>query len=257
MKNIRYTFYLISSDKSTNKMVEFGRGTFRFLLTLLIMIIVTIIISYFVLVPKFVKFSSLKKEIVKYKNNEATYLSMMNDYESMKAMNKYVRELIGISEFDEIDANSLLRNDINNGIDNIEDISISLENIPTKAPVSGIITQEFKEGVNGENVHNGIDISGPIGTPISASAGGLVVFSGWTNDLGNLIVIVHNNKYVTVYGHNSENIVKEKQIVKKGQLIALLGNSGQSTGPHLHFEIWKNAEAKNPREFITEYEKKD
>ena len=243
-------------------MVEFGRKTLLFLLSLLTIIIIGIVISYVVFIPKIIKSHNLEKEIIKYEKEEAIYSAMLENYENMKALNKYVRGLIGISESEQINIDSLLTNKNSSGVNetneanNIENVSISLENIPTKAPVSGIITQEFDKSTDiNKNTHSGIDISGAIGTPISAAASGLVVFSGWTNNLGNLIIIVHDNKYVTVYGHNSKNIVKERQIVKKGQLIALLGNSGHSTGPHLHFEIWKDTETKDPREFIAEYGK--
>ncbi|MEA3499401.1 MAG: M23 family metallopeptidase [Candidatus Marinimicrobia bacterium] len=259
MKDIRYTFYLISSDKTTNKMVEFGRKTFIFLLSLLSIIFIAIVISYFIFIPRFVKYQDLKKDIVKYEKKEETYNAMLDNFERMKVMNKYVRELLGISESENIDIDSLLVTESSNegsNINNVGNVTFFLDNIPTKVPVNGIITQEFEEDILfSEKVHNGIDISGAIGTPIVAAASGLIVFSGWTNDLGNVIIIVHDNKYVTVYGHNSKNIVKERQVVKRGQLIALLGNSGHSTGPHLHFEIWKNTKTQDPRKFIAEYEK--
>ncbi|MDA3871301.1 MAG: M23 family metallopeptidase [Candidatus Marinimicrobia bacterium] len=258
MKDIRYTFYLISSDRTTNKMVEFGKKTFIFLLSLLAIAIVAIVVSYFIFIPKVIKYQDLKKGIAKYEKKNETYNEMLKNFDKMKAMNEYVRELLGIPESENINIDSLLASKSSNEISNVENIIISLDNIPTRTPVNGIITQEFEEDtLYGGNVHNGIDISGAVGTPIVAAASGLVVFSGWTNDLGNVIIIVHDNKYVTVYGHNSKNIVKERQIVKRGQLIALLGNSGHSTGPHLHFEIWENTKTRDPREFIAEYGKND
>lgn len=260
MKDKRYTFYLISSDKTTNKIIEFGRKTFIFLLSLLSIIIVAIVISYFIFIPRFVKYHDLKKEIIRYEKKNETYIAMLEDFEKMKAMNKYVRELIGISESENINIDSLLNSESSsksNYINNVRNAPFSLDNIPTRAPVNGIITQEFEEDILfSENVHNGIDISGAVGIPIVAAASGLVVFSDWTNDLGNVLIIVHDNKYVTVYGHNSKNIVKERQVVKRGQLIALLGNSGHSTGPHLHFEIWEKNKTQNPRKFIVEYGEK-
>lgn len=258
MKDIRYTFYLISSDKTTNKMVEFSKKTLISLLSLLAIVIVAIVVSYFIFIPKVIKYQDLKKDISKYEKENETYNEILKNFDKMKAMNEYVCELLGISESENINVDSLLENKSSNEISNVENKIISLDNIPTRAPVNGIITQEFEEDIlYGGNVHNGIDISGAIGTPIVAAASGLVVFSGWTNDLGNVIIIVHDNKYVTVYGHNSKNIVKERQIVKRGQLIALLGNSGHSTGPHLHFEIWENTKTKDPRKFIAEYGEND
>ncbi len=85
--------------------------------------------------------------------------------------------------------------------------------------------------------HSGIDIAGPMGTPIHAVSSGTVVFAGWNMFLGNQISIEHDNGTVTVYGHNQSLRVNKGQKVKRGDLIALMGSTGNSTGPHLHFEV--------------------
>ncbi len=114
--------------------------------------------------------------------------------------------------------------------------------VPVKAPVKGFISQEFKDGV-----HNGIDIVAPEGTPIVSAGDGIVLFSGWTMDGGNTIIIGHGYGYYTYYKHNLRNIVYTSQEVHQGQPIAYLGNSGQkSYGPHLHFEIWKDGRPIDP-----------
>lgn len=99
------------------------------------------------------------------------------------------------------------------------------------------LTQEFKG-----SAHRGIDMAAPIGTPIGASYDGSVVAAGPASGFGLWVVIDHNiggQKYSTVYGHNNENKVRVGQTVRTGQLIATVGNRGQSTGPHLHFEVWR------------------
>ena len=121
---------------------------------------------------------------------------------------------------------------------------------PLKSPITpsavAIITQEFKNPG-----HIGLDMVAPIGTPIMAAGDGNVVFSGWTNEGGNTIVLYHQGGYVTLYRHNSRNIVLNNQAVKQGDVIAFLGNSGEtSSGPHLHYEIWQNGEPINPRQFL-------
>ena len=85
----------------------------------------------------------------------------------------------------------------------------------------------------------------------------MVVFSGEMGELGNTIIIAHPKGFYTVYGHNNENLVKIRQNVKKGDAIARVGESGLSDGPHLHFEIWKNSEVLDPRDFINIYKEKD
>ena len=118
--------------------------------------------------------------------------------------------------------------------------------VPLKIPVSGFISQEFNE-----MGHPGIDIVANEGTPIAAAADGIVVFSGWTYEDGYILIAHHNDGYLTYYRHNAQNLAKVGQKVRQGEIVALLGNSGESSsGPHLHFEIWKDGEPCNPREFL-------
>lgn len=118
--------------------------------------------------------------------------------------------------------------------------------IPVKAPVTGFVSQEFNQ-----NIHNGIDIVAPEGTPIVAAGGGTILFSGWTVDGGHTIVIGHQAGYYTYYKHNLRNIVLENQVIEQGEVIGYLGNSGlKSFGPHLHFEIWKDGIPVDPRYLI-------
>ncbi len=98
------------------------------------------------------------------------------------------------------------------------------------------------QGIHG---HNGVDLGAPVGTPIMAAADGEVIISrmGWNGGYGNYVVIQHDNGTQTVYGHASKLLVSEGETVTQGQKIALVGSSGESTGPHLHVEV---RGAKNP-----------
>lgn len=98
--------------------------------------------------------------------------------------------------------------------------------------------------------HAGMDLADAIGSPIVAAADGVVSFSGWRMGYGNLVEIKHQNGFSTRYGHLSKAIAKEGQRVNAGDLVALLGNSGRSTGPHLHFEVRKGDAALNPYPFV-------
>ena len=110
---------------------------------------------------------------------------------------------------------------------------------------------------NVDNLHGGIDIVASEGTPIRATSSGVVVFSGWTYEMGNLIVLYHGDDYITHYGHNQQNIISRLDIVKKGDVIGYVGNTGISSGPHLHFEIWKGDKSIDPLIYFPEYQKKD
>ncbi len=88
--------------------------------------------------------------------------------------------------------------------------------------------------------HNGLDIAVPEGTPVKPAAEGVVYFSGCRNGYGNMVIITHDDGTLTIYAHNSVNLVREGERVAAGSTIALSGSTGRSTGPHLHFEAWKD-----------------
>jgi murein DD-endopeptidase MepM/ murein hydrolase activator NlpD len=115
-------------------------------------------------------------------------------------------------------------------------------------PTRGTMTSRF--GTRWGRRHTGIDIASKIGTPIKAAQGGKVVFSGWKGNYGKLVMLDHGNGYKTYYGHCSSLLVKKGDIVKRGQLIAKVGNTGRSTGPHVHFEVRKNNVPLNPLKYV-------
>lgn len=94
--------------------------------------------------------------------------------------------------------------------------------------------------------HDGVDIAGKRGSNILAVAAGVVTWSGDRYGYGNLVEINHGNGYVTRYAHNQKNLVQVGDTIKKGQAVALMGSSGRSTGPHVHFEVLHNGRAVNP-----------
>lgn len=114
-------------------------------------------------------------------------------------------------------------------------------------PISGVITCRF--GGRGYG-HRGLDIAAPNGTPIKAAAGGTVTTAGWNNSYGYMVIISHGNGIQTVYAHCSQLLVKNGQQVAQGQVIAKEGSTGNSTGPHLHFEIRKNGVLQDPQNYL-------
>ena len=114
-----------------------------------------------------------------------------------------------------------------------------------KWPIDGgIITSRF--GARNERHHDGIDIGAKEGTPILAAADGQVMFSGWAQGYGMILIVKHPNHLTTVYAHNSKNRVKKNNRVKQGQVIGEVGQTGRSTGPHLHFEVRNDTHPKDP-----------
>lgn len=129
-------------------------------------------------------------------------------------------------------------------------------NISLLWPVNGKITSSFGTRKNplgkGRQFHCGLDISCDVGTPVRAALNGAVIYSGWKDGYGNVVVLKHDNGYISVYGHNSNNLVKEGDSVQKGQIIAKSGMTGSVTGAHVHFEFRKYITPLNPLRYLKE-----
>ncbi|WP_343527976.1 M23 family metallopeptidase [Sphingomonas sp.] len=128
--------------------------------------------------------------------------------------------------------------------------------IPSVQPVEklqftsnfGIRTDPFRHTAA---MHAGVDIPGPVGTPIYATADGIVDHAGWQGGYGNLVEVNHGKGIATRYGHLSKILVADGARVTRGQLIALMGSTGRSTGSHLHYEVRMDGHAVNPVPFLT------
>lgn len=115
-------------------------------------------------------------------------------------------------------------------------------------PVNGEIMSNF--GIRNGRRHDGIDISAKAGAPIRAAADGKVVFSSRLGGYGNTIIIRNSDNFFTTYAHNRRNLAKKGQNVKRGDLIAYVGATGNASGPHCHFEIRHRQKARNPLFFL-------
>ena len=99
-------------------------------------------------------------------------------------------------------------------------------------------------------MHDGIDIAVPTGTPVHAAAAGIVIYASWMTGYGNLVVIDHGNGLATAYAHNSSLVVTVGQLVEQGRTISLSGSTGNSTGPHVHFEVRVNGVPVDPLRYL-------
>ena len=138
----------------------------------------------------------------------------------------------------------------------VEEIKPLLENYPAMWPVRGRVTSNFgwrqrPMGGGTQERHSGIDIAVPTGTEIVATGGGIVTRSTYAGAYGNLVVIDHGMGMETYYAHNSRLLVSVGETVTRGQVIALSGNTGFSTGPHLHYEVRIDGRPVNPIDFVT------
>ncbi len=114
-------------------------------------------------------------------------------------------------------------------------------------PVKGYVTEPFNSGER----HYGVDIVAPENEPIKATLDGIVVFANWTAETGYVMAIQHNDNLISLYKHNSVLLKEEGNYVKAGDVIAIIGNTGEFTsGPHLHFELWYKGLPLNPEDYL-------
>jgi murein DD-endopeptidase MepM/ murein hydrolase activator NlpD len=136
----------------------------------------------------------------------------------------------------------------------IEKRNEEIKRIPSISPTVGIIVSNFgyrNDPFTGEyKIHEGIDISAPLGTPVYASADGIVIFAGYKEGYGLEVEISHQNGIITRYAHLSRILVSPGQKIKRGEIIGKVGSTGRSTGSHLHYEVIVNGRAVNPLNYI-------
>ncbi len=135
------------------------------------------------------------------------------------------------------------------------DLTLSrLNSLPIGSPVSGLLTSDFgwrnSPFSDKYQFHQGIDISTDKNTPITSTADGVVIFSGNYGDYGNCVIIIHNSGFETLYAHLAKTSVKSADKVCRGQIIGQVGTSGNSTGPHLHYEIRHHGSLLNPQKYV-------
>lgn len=179
-------------------------------------------------------------------NEKMKYAIMLADKDSVKPSDKIYDTLKKpIKKKIQIGGNIFAA--VKNLFENIFQSENKPEKIIFQEPANGYISKAFDPASG----HLGVDYGMRTGTPIYASSGGFVLFSDYTINDGNTIIIEHESRYVTVYKHCSSLLKKAREFVKQGELIALSGNSGKNTtGPHLHFEIWHDGKPVDPNKLI-------
>ncbi len=139
-------------------------------------------------------------------------------------------------------------------------VALNLQNMarPGREPVRGrAVVSSFGNRIDPftrkRAFHSGIDYPAPTGTPIHASAGGRIIFAGYRRQYGNTVEVDHGGGLVTRYAHASKVLVKVGQVVMPGELIAKVGSTGRSTGPHLHFEILRDGRFVDPKVYLAQF----
>lgn len=135
-------------------------------------------------------------------------------------------------------------------LDTVQMLNIAGNNIPLIMPVRTATRMSSPFGMRSGRMHSGVDMAGPIGTPLYATADGVVIYAGTLSGYGNVVKIQHDFGFVTVYAHQNKIHVTKGQRVSRGERIGDMGNTGRSSGPHVHYEIRRNGTAVNPMTYI-------
>nr|WP_320191721.1 M23 family metallopeptidase [uncultured Desulfobacter sp.] len=164
----------------------------------------------------------------------------------IREMHHQVKQIRTVADKEKLDFNEL--------INKLQKKKNLLAASPSIKPVSGVITSPFgyrRSPFTGRRTfHSGLDISNRMGTKIVSTAAGKVVFAGRKSGYGNVVIIDHGYGKATKYAHLRDILVKKRQHVKRGEAIATLGNTGRTTGPHLHYEVLVNGTPVNPAKYI-------
>lgn len=135
-------------------------------------------------------------------------------------------------------------------LDELDHYRLALESVPLAMPVQDAFRYTSPFGPRWGRMHKGVDMAGPVGTPVYATADGVVTFAGWQNGYGRIVIVQHPFGLETRYPHLNATRVKVGQTVARGDRVGDMGNSGRSTGPHLHYEVRVNGEAVDPMRYI-------
>jgi murein DD-endopeptidase MepM/ murein hydrolase activator NlpD len=240
-------------------------GLYSFFVTIVVLLILT-----FTPLKKYIFFienQKLKEQADRIEELETKLTFMTKELESMASANKRLRYAIILGETDTLDSTSAIYDSLRQSeepipqiegnlfgsiINLVESVFFTADDTSEQyfiSPLQGAVIQEFKENEG----HLGIDYGVKNGTPVVASADGYVIFSDYTVNDGNMIMVEHPKGYMTVYKHCASLLKSTRDKVVQGETIALSGNSGEhTTGPHLHFEIWKNGKPVNPENYLVD-----
>jgi len=201
------------------------------------------------------EFSDLRSTTVSLKetNNELSKLL------SLKSKSNILKSA-ELKDTGSLDIESL-KKQVNEAIESVSAIKLFIaeqrdiyQSTPMGWPVQGVISSGFglrEHPISHEAArHTGVDIRIPMGTAVKATAPGIVSYSGWTSGSGYIVVLEHGHGFSTAYAHNKEVFVSVGQKVGKGEKIALSGSTGVSTGPHVHYEVWKNEKQVDPISYL-------
>ena len=201
------------------------------------------------------EFKEMASTMTALKESESQFRQLFSLGSRKEVLKQYTPDESGSIDLDE------LKSQISRSMDSVKEIKVYLAEqrdkflaTPQGWPAEGRISSGFgmreHPRFGGRRFHTGTDISLSRGTPLHATADGIVSFADRSAGNGNIVVLEHGCGYSTVYAHNTRNLVHPGQKVKRGDVVAYSGSTGVSTGPHVHYEVWKEGKSVNPEPFL-------
>jgi murein DD-endopeptidase MepM/ murein hydrolase activator NlpD len=255
-KRERYVSIIIAPHhKGTQKVLEFSYTALRWLGILgaaLVLAVILLLINYGHIFWRAGQYELMKKRQVEMESQFGRLGDVNAEMARLKVVEKKLNAMLGVSR----QPDTLKLEQITALAPAVRDTAAAGQavaappapsgqtNVPAIMPCRGWISAGMAPG------HTGVDIAARQGDPVWAAADGEVTFAGWDNYFGNKIEIRHSDKISTLYGHNAKLLVKAGDKVKQGQVIALVGSTGQSSGPHLHYEVKVNGIPADPANYL-------
>ena len=248
-----YTLLIVPDNERATKSLKIKTPLLRILLFLLVIVVVALLLgagSYWKVAEVALQYNDLLEENTTLKESLARIEELQLDLERLKSIDQKLRTsltgYVSLAEKNKEEEGTDLESALVGLNSEINDRSI-FNFVPDIYPVDGFVTRGYESSSLMSDAHLGIDIASAKGSPVKATAAGVVLFSGWTYEEGYVIILKHKLNFYSFYKHNMQNICQELDYVQKGQIIALLGDTGQiSSGPHLHFEVWRGLKPVNP-----------
>jgi murein DD-endopeptidase MepM/ murein hydrolase activator NlpD len=250
---------LIPDDERSSREYGVSRAmvvTLMFLGAMVAGALVLMMIAFAVTYEERLRIIELENELAAARQDILIAEELVVELEQMRVVQERLLTMLGVEDAVPVGSDTLAAwldaepGSASEGLKRAAAVVLSPE--PDQWPAKGFVTREFIEGniARGIKPHLAIDIAGPTDAPITAAGNGTVIRTGTDDFLGNFVEIQHGLGYLTVYGHCSRIAVGQGDRVQAGQLIAYMGKSGQASATHLHFEIWYQGEAIDPRGIV-------
>ena len=252
-----YSFLIVPDSNDNPKNFTLSAFAVRSIIASSIAVLVLIVLgaaSYWSVASISLDYMRLKEENFELRTSLKSAEGMKNDLSQMRKMNDQIRNtLTGYVQIEKISEDDTTQKpvlDFNNL--KPEKRRTIFNYVPSLIPINGFITRGYEVKDLIVDPHYGLDIAASKGTPIKATADGTVIFSGWTLKSGYILILKHKYGYTSLYKHNQRNLVSVLEKVSKGQVIALVGDTGEiSSGAHVHFEIWNNDQPLDPLLYVS------